>query len=64
MFTVMPHDSPLRDLENVFLVPHLAGPTSDRLNICTQHALANIQAYSEGKPLDGIVDVSAYDRMT
>jgi len=60
----LPHDSPLRDLENVFLVPHLAGPTSDRLNICTQHALANIQAYSEGKPLDGIVDVSAYDRMT
>jgi phosphoglycerate dehydrogenase-like enzyme len=60
----LPQDSPLRDLENVFLVPHLAGPTADRLNICTQHALANIRAYCEGKPLESIVDVSAYDRMT
>jgi phosphoglycerate dehydrogenase-like enzyme len=60
----LPPDSPLRGLENVFLVPHLAGPTPDRYKICAGHALENIQAYQQGKPLCGMIGVSEYDRIT
>jgi phosphoglycerate dehydrogenase-like enzyme len=60
----LPHDSPLRGLENVFLVPHLGGPTPDRYRICGNHALANIRAYQLGRPLTSIVGLREYDRMT
>jgi phosphoglycerate dehydrogenase-like enzyme len=56
--------SPLRGLENVFLVPHLAGPTPDRYEICAEHALVNIRAYQMKKPLESIVGLQEYDRMT
>jgi len=56
--------SPLRGLENVFLVPHLAGPTPDRYGICAEHALANIRAFRLNKPLASFVGPSEYDRIT
>jgi hypothetical protein len=57
-------DSPLRGLENVFLAPHLAGPTPDRYEICAEHALANIRAYRLNQPLESLVGGKEYDRMT
>jgi phosphoglycerate dehydrogenase-like enzyme len=60
----LPPDSPLRGLENVFLTPHFAGPTPDRLALCGQHALVNILAYHLGKPLNSAIGLSEYDRMT
>ena len=60
----LPHNSPLRGLENVFLVPHLGGPTPDRYRICGKHALANLRAYHLGRPLTSIVGLREYDRMT
>lgn len=60
----LPTDSPLRGLENVFLSPHLAGPTPDRFPRCAEHALANISAYLKSEPLESIVGVLEYDRMT
>ncbi len=60
----LPPDSPLRGLENVFLTPHLGGPTSDRITICAEHALANIRSYQQGKPPDSLVGAREYDRMT
>jgi phosphoglycerate dehydrogenase-like enzyme len=60
----LPPDSPLRTMENVFLTPHIAGPTPDRIPLCGKHALANILAYHLGKPLDSLIGVSEYDRMT
>jgi phosphoglycerate dehydrogenase-like enzyme len=60
----LPPDSPLRGLENVFLTPHFAGPTTDRISLCGKHALANILAYYRGDPLDSVIGVSEYDRMT
>jgi phosphoglycerate dehydrogenase-like enzyme len=60
----LPPDSPLRALENVFLTPHFAGPTPDRITLCGEHALANILAYHLGDPLDSVIGVSQYDRMT
>jgi phosphoglycerate dehydrogenase-like enzyme len=60
----LPPDSPLRALENVFLTPHIAGPTPDRISLCGKHALANILAYHLGDPLDSVIGVSEYDRIT
>jgi phosphoglycerate dehydrogenase-like enzyme len=60
----LPPDSPLRGLENVFLTPHFAGPTPDRITLCGQHALANILAYHQGNPLTSVIGLSEYDRMT
>jgi len=60
----LPPDSPLRRLENVFLNPHLGGPTDDRISLCTKHALANLRAYHLGEPLDCVIGISEYDRMT
>ncbi len=56
--------SPLRQMENVFLTPHLAGPTPDRYARCGEHALANIQAYLQSKPLNSRIGLAEYDRMT
>jgi phosphoglycerate dehydrogenase-like enzyme len=60
----LPADSALRGLDNVFLTPHFAGPTSDRISLCGQHALANILAYHQGDPLNSVIGLSEYDRMT
>lgn len=60
----LPPGSRLRGLENVFLTPHYAGPTPDRISICTEYALANILAYQQGKPLESIIGAAQYDRMT
>lgn len=60
----LPTDSPLRGLENVFLTPHLSGPTPDRYSFCGEHALANIRSYLLGEPLEGLIGVAEYDRMT
>ncbi len=60
----LPPDSPLRGLENVFLTPHFAGPTPDRIPLCGKHALANILAYHQGSPLNSVIGLCEYDRMT
>ncbi len=60
----LPADSPLRGLENVFLTPHLSGPTPDRYSLCGEHALANIRSDLLGEPLVGLIGVNEYDRMT
>jgi len=60
----LPADSPLRGMSNVFLTPHIAGPTADRRLDCGLYALDNVVAYLEGRPLKGIVDLWQYDHMT
>lgn len=60
----LPADSPLRGLPNVFLTPHIAGPTADRRVDCGLYALDNAAAYLEGRPLKGVVDLWQYDHMT
>lgn len=57
-------DSPLRGLPNVFLTPHIAGPTADRRVDCGRFALENMRAYLEGRPLRGVIDLWQYDHMT
>lgn len=60
----LPLSSPLRGLRNVWLTPHLAGPTSDRFADAGAFALRNLRAYAEGRPLDAVVTPAIYDGST
>lgn len=60
----VPRDSPLPYLDNVILSPHIAGPTGDRLQSLGQMALANLQRFTLGLPLEGEVTLEVFDRST
>jgi phosphoglycerate dehydrogenase-like enzyme len=60
----LPADSPLRGLPNVTLLPHLAGPTSDRQRDAGALALKNLRAFLRGGPLEAVVTLEVYDRST
>ena len=62
----LPPDSPLRGLDNVFLTPHIGGPTPDMRKHSGYQALNNIEAFLAGKQSDlkSVVTVKEYDRMT
>jgi phosphoglycerate dehydrogenase-like enzyme len=60
----LPADSPLRGLPNVTLLPHLAGPTTDRQRDAGALALKNLRAYLRGEPLQAVVTLEVYDRST
>jgi phosphoglycerate dehydrogenase-like enzyme len=60
----LPQDSPLRDMPNVFLLPHMGGATIDRGIDCGRRALQNVERYLAGKPLENVVDAAAFDRAT
>ena len=54
-------DHPLRGLPNVFLTPHLGGPTIDRYGDATAHALRNLRAFTRQLPLESVVTPEIYD---
>lgn len=60
----LPADSVLRGLNNVVLMPHTAGPTDDRLQLCGEYALANIERFVRGEPLQSVITREIYDRST
>jgi phosphoglycerate dehydrogenase-like enzyme len=60
----LPKASPLRGLDNVLLLPHIGGPTTDRRVDAGDRALANLRAYRSGGELKGIIDLEVYDRST
>jgi phosphoglycerate dehydrogenase-like enzyme len=60
----LPADHPLRGLEKVILLPHIAGPTPDRRNDVGRFALANLKRYVQGLPLEARVTVEDYRRTT
>jgi phosphoglycerate dehydrogenase-like enzyme len=61
----LPADSQLRGLKNVFLTPHIAGPTVDEQPQCGRAALENVAAYLlKGRPLNNIIESAKYDRMS
>ena len=60
----LPDDSPLCGLDNVFLTPHIAGPTPDQLYRCGLQALENVTAFFSGGQLQNEVTIKQYDRMT
>jgi phosphoglycerate dehydrogenase-like enzyme len=56
-------DSPAAH-SGALLSPHIAGPTHDRLPDCGRHALANLDRYLRGEPLEALVTPELYDRST
>lgn len=60
----LPVDSPLRELDNITLLPHLGGPTPDRRRDCGELALQNLENYLNNEPLINLIDLNTYDRAT
>mgnify|MGYP001446325012 CR=1 FL=1 len=52
----LPHDSPLYDLPNVTITPHIAGSMGSEMALLADAAVAQLAAYSRGEKLPGRVD--------
>lgn len=57
-------DSSFRGLRNVFLTPHVGGPTRDMRFACGDTALRNVIHYLNNEPLEHQVSLDVYDRIT
>jgi len=61
----LPSDSPLRDLDNVQLHPHMSGPTQDFAWRAGTFALENIAAFLQEKSIpQGEITPEIFDRIT
>jgi phosphoglycerate dehydrogenase-like enzyme len=58
----LPADSGFRELPNVSLTPHIAGPTIDRYPDAGAFAVKNLRAHAEGRPLEAVVTPEIYDQ--
>ncbi|WP_329128024.1 hydroxyacid dehydrogenase [Streptomyces sp. NBC_01465] len=47
---ILPADSPLFDLENCLLTPHIAGSLGNELGRMTHHAMDELESYAAGLP--------------
>ncbi len=59
----LPADSPLFDLPNVFLTPHIAGAAGTELPRLADLAIDEIQRWARGEPLRHEVHVEDWDRI-
>lgn len=57
-------EHPLCKMDNVILMPHMAGPTVDRRPIVTDAVLADAEAFLAGGPMAGEVSVDVMRRMS
>ena len=58
-------DSPLRTLENVTSIPHMAGPTIDRRQYCVMKLVEDIKKYEAGeRDLENLIPLSHIANMT
>ena len=53
----LPEDSPLWDLPNVLLMPHVGGDSARFMERCTTVVVENLRRYAEGRPLLNVVDL-------
>jgi phosphoglycerate dehydrogenase-like enzyme len=60
----LPAASGFRQLPEVSLTPHIAGPTLDRYSDATAGALRNLQAYAAKEPLSAVITLQDYDQAT
>jgi phosphoglycerate dehydrogenase-like enzyme len=60
----LPQDSGLRGLSNVTLLPHLAGPTTDRQRDAGAFALDNVRLYLAGEQPLALIDAATFARST
>lgn len=56
-------NSPLFTLPNVLLTPHIAGPMGSERARMVQSVVSDIERYTSGKPLHGLVDFEAMHRL-
>lgn len=52
----LPAESPLWELDNVILTPHISGRVADLYALATDIAVANLARYASGQPLENEVD--------
>jgi phosphoglycerate dehydrogenase-like enzyme len=57
----LPGDSPLWEMENVILTPHIAGPTPHYMERLMDIFIANMEAYKSGN-IDKMTNVIDYDK--
>ncbi|MCH6255012.1 hydroxyacid dehydrogenase [Puniceicoccaceae bacterium K14] len=60
----LPSDSPLRNLPNAILLPHIGGPTLDRRKNCGNIATENLMKFFSGKPIENLITPQVFDRIT
>ncbi|MBR4723680.1 MAG: hydroxyacid dehydrogenase, partial [Clostridia bacterium] len=60
----LPLDSPLYNLDNVILFPHMAGPTYDRREKITLALIEDMIRFFEGKQPENIVTKKVAEKMT
>jgi phosphoglycerate dehydrogenase-like enzyme len=59
----LPSDSPLWDLPNVMITPHIAGPTPDRRVDMGQDVVARLLRFWRSEPIEGVITLEQYHRM-
>lgn len=52
----LPPESPLWDLDNVIITPHVGAQAANRVDVTTQFACENLRRYLAGQPLENLVD--------
>jgi D-3-phosphoglycerate dehydrogenase len=52
----LPTDSPLWDLENVLITPHVGAQSAQRVDDTTDFACENLRRFLAGDPLENLVD--------
>jgi phosphoglycerate dehydrogenase-like enzyme len=57
-------DSPLRNCDRCLVMPHVAGPTLDRMRDMGLQALANLTRYVNGEEVLDTISARKYDLMT
>ena len=60
----LPQDSPLRAIDSMTLLPHLAGPTVDQRCTAGAYGVANLERYVEQEELVSTIDLWGYDHST
>ncbi len=55
--------NPLRDMPNVLLTPHIAGPTPEQRIWMMEEAVENLERFFRGRPVSGLVDSDRYRYM-
>ncbi|MDF2716901.1 MAG: hypothetical protein K0R28_3826, partial [Paenibacillus sp.] len=56
-------DHPFRTLPNVTLIPHIAGVVTNGLRSLGEFTVTELEAFSEGRPLAGTVQLARLDTL-
>ncbi len=60
----LPIDDPIRNFNNVYCIPHLAGPTFDRRPVITKRLLDNVKLFEKGEDMPLEISKEIAERMT